>query len=116
MATSKQSSPKPPVVTHRTSVILALAPDMTITAAEQDLVTITPEVVQQAMYFHADRVVGIMAVLARLGFEFSIKEHTVTAYSDQIEAYEVKKEIKNAGYVDREFQIVLEYTRGWGMM
>lgn len=118
--TAKQAKyEKPPVVTYLTRVILSLNPDVLTSAKEADNDGVTTQTVRQMgqnMKNRADRVAAMMELLERLGFAFSVKKQVVTAYSNQIEAYEVKRELKNAGFIDREFQIILEYTRGWGML
>jgi hypothetical protein len=63
-----------------------------------------------------ERVVAIAEFLAALGFRVSNGKDGIVADSSEIEAGDVKLRLIAAGFHDREFQIVLEYTRKWGML
>lgn len=70
----------------------------------------------ELMTKRTERVAAMMDLLAASGFEFDVKKNVVYATSDQVEAFEAKHSLLEAGFKDREFQILLEYTRGWGML
>ena len=54
--------------------------------------------------------------LEKLGFRISTGKACIVADSTDIEAGDAKRRLIAAGFHDREFQIVLEYTRKWGML
>jgi len=54
--------------------------------------------------------------LEKLGFAISTGKDCIIADSADIEAGDVKRRLIAAGFHDPEFQIVLEYTRKWGML
>jgi hypothetical protein len=58
----------------------------------------------------------MMELLADHGFIFRAGKNAVYCYSNKVEAGEAKRLLFSAGFRDREFQIQLEYTRGWGML
>ncbi|HEY3594261.1 MAG TPA: hypothetical protein VGL13_10305 [Polyangiaceae bacterium] len=62
------------------------------------------------------RVAAMMEVLERHGFTFRAGKRSIVATSAEVEAFEAKRMLLDAGFADREFQIILEYTRGWGML
>lgn len=64
----------------------------------------------------AERVAAIMELLEAKGFALRLEKQAVYGYSNDVEAQEIKRCILAAGFKDREFQILLEYTRGWGML
>ena len=65
---------------------------------------------------HHARVAAMMEFLSGHGFSFICKANAVYSFSRDVEAGVVKRLLIGAGFKDREFQIVLEYTRGWGML
>ena len=108
-----------PVVTHVTRVLLSLTPDMNEFSQKMLAASLTPETVRQSgdiFKARADRVAAMMEFLQGLDFSFELKKQTIIAFSTEVEAYEVKQQLKKAGFQDREFQILLDYTRGWGML
>lgn len=116
--TDDRKHESPPIVTHVTQVTISLQPDA-VTASEQDASSVTPEMVKkcgQRIADHYQRVASMMEVLAGLGFTFRSSDNAVHCFSSRVEAGEVKRRLLAAGFKDREFQIVLEYTRGWGML
>lgn len=119
MTITQSNCEKPDVVTFLTRVVLSMHPDILddgVNLKDGDVLPEDARRLGQAMQERASRVAAMMELLERLGFAFSAKNQIVTAYSNQVEAYEVKRELINAGFADREFQIILEYTRGWGML
>ena len=109
-----------PIVTHLTRVKFSLAPDDDrLAEAASDKELITPLMVNQAgrhISDHYTRVTKMMELLADHGFSFRAGKNAVYCYSNEVEAGEAKRLLLAAGFRDREFQIVLEYTRGWGML
>jgi hypothetical protein len=111
-----------PIVTHVTQITIGLLPDDKSTisqAAAGSGGPITPAMVKQlgkdiAGYY--SRVASMMELLASHGFSFRRSNKAVHCYSREVEAGEAKRLLLAAGFNDREFQIVLEYTRGWGML
>jgi hypothetical protein len=63
-----------------------------------------------------ERVVAMAEFLATLGFRISTGKDGIVADSSDVEAGDAKRKLIGAGFQDREFQIVLEYTRKWGML
>ena len=109
---------KTAVVTHITRVALSLVPEAQILEALYSHLP-TPAAVRAVGKIMADRterVAAMMEMLAQRGFSFERDKQTIFAYSNMVEAYEVKRDLISAGFADREFQIYLEYTRGWGML
>lgn len=109
---------KAAVVTHLTRVSLSLVPEAQVLREMYSHLP-TPAAVKavgKTLADRAERVAAMMELLAQLGFTFESDKQTVFAYSNTVEAYEVKRELIRAGFADREFQIYLEYTRGWGML
>ena len=110
----------PPVVTHITEVKISLEPEEIIPSeVTTGKVDVTPMMVRQAglqVAEHYERVASMMEFLAGHGFSFSSRVKSVHCFSREVEAGEVKQLLIKAGFRDREFQIVLEYTRGWGML
>jgi hypothetical protein len=109
-----------PVVTHITEVKISLEPEENIIFdAASGRVAVTPIMVRQAgtqLAEHYERVAAMMEFLAGHGFTFSSRAKSVHCFSREVEAGEVKQLLIKEGFKDREFQIVLEYTRGWGML
>jgi hypothetical protein len=110
----KENETKTPIVTHVTEVKIALEHEGPLQCD-----AITPAMIREAgkrAATHYARVAEMLELLAGLGFSFRADDKAVYCYSDEIEAGDVKKRLIAAGFRDREFQIVLEYTRGWGML
>ncbi len=120
MKSSGSPEEAPPIVTHLTRVKLSLEPDsdpLAEAASGKSLIT-------AAMVDHAGRqvaeryarVIAMMELLAVHGFVFRTREKAVFCYSSEVEAGVAKRLLLTAGFRDREFQIHLEYDRGWGML
>jgi hypothetical protein len=120
MNRSEKPKEAPPVVTHLTRVKFSLAPDDDmLEEAASGRKLITPLMVDQAskqISDHYNRVTKMMQLLADHGFSFRAGKKAVYCYSSEVEAGEAKRLLLSAGFRDREFQIQLEYTRGWGML
>jgi hypothetical protein len=115
-----ETAQKQPIVTYLTQIVFHLTlnkEDIEQAAIWQG--TIGSNHVRrlgELMIKRTERVAAMMDVLFALGFEFEVKKNVVYANSDQVEAFEAKRSLLEAGFKDREFQIILEYTRGWGML
>jgi hypothetical protein len=110
---------KTPIVTYITEVKIFLSPEDSILNTVACKEPITPMIVRQAgeqTCEHYKRVAAMMELLSGNGFNFVAKEGAVYCYSNEVEAGAAKQLLLAAGFRDREFQIVLEYTRGWGML
>lgn len=107
-----------PVVTHLTRVSLTLAadPDCCRTMLMGGVDPATVRALGRLAAERAERVAAMMDLMAKWGFTFKAGKNVVYCYSNTIEAGEIKKVLLAEGFKDREFQIVLEYTRGWGML
>jgi len=116
----KHKEASTPIVTHVTQVTISLLPDEHIlTDSSTGSGPVTPHMVSQAgkqITEHFMRVTRMMELLAGHGFSFRGGQKAVHGYSSKVEAGEAKRLLLEAGFKDREFQIVLEYTRGWGML
>ena len=107
------------VVNHNTRVSLKLPPqwrpDNAISpdpAFDRALVLAYGSELQK----RCERVIAMVDFLEKLGFRISTGKDCIDADSTDIEAGDVKRRLITAGFQDREFQIVLEYTRKWGML
>lgn len=109
-----------PIVTHLTQIVLHLTLNREdIEEANCWQGNIGPGEIRrlgEIMARRTERVAAMVELLASYGFTFEVKKSVVHAYSNQVEAFEAKRSLLEAGFKDREFQIVLEYTRGWGML
>lgn len=108
-----------PIVTYVTRVSLSLEIDPDEFAALRTDVDITPDSIRLLgckMAQRAERVAALMEFLANKGFLLRREKKAVYAYSNAVEAQEIKRCMLAAGFKDREFQVLLEYTRGWGML
>jgi hypothetical protein len=108
------------IVTHLTQVRLSLIPDSDPLAPQAGQTEpLRPERVRDAgarIAEHHLRVATMMALLERHGFHCRAGKNAVLCSSSEVEAGEAKRLLLAAGFQDREFQIVLEYARGWGML
>ncbi|MEG6586646.1 hypothetical protein [Dendrosporobacter sp. 1207_IL3150] len=110
---------KPPIVTHITRVSLKLVPDPETYNYLINNTQVSSDIIQQYRQISnnwLNRVAAMVELMAQKDFDFYIEEQTVYCYSRQVEAHEIKRMLTEAGFKDREYQIVLEYTRGWGML
>ena len=64
----------------------------------------------------AERVAALGAALADLGFEQNDGRGRTVWTSTTVEARPAKAHLRARGFADRDFQIVLEYVRRWGVM
>lgn len=64
----------------------------------------------------APRAEALAVALAALGFEVRRERRRIVANSFSIGPHEVKEQLGNRGFQDREFQIFLEYVRQWGFL
>ena len=103
------------MVDHLTRVYLEPAPapvarhDAPVTAAD-----VRAE--GERLRAHTERIAAAMEVLAARGFGFKRAGTRIVAESVDVEASEAKGGLLAAGFADREFRIVLEYRRRWGIL
>lgn len=110
---------KIPVVTHLTQVVFHLDDRRIVETAALPRQNIGPAAARRfgvLMLERVNRIAAMMELLAVHGFYFERKGPVIHGYSHEIEAYEAKRILLEAGFRDCEFQIILEYTRGWGML
>ncbi|WP_333595054.1 hypothetical protein [Anaerospora hongkongensis] len=65
---------------------------------------------------HYDKLAAIMEALTELKFVFSTDKNYLYAKSEIVGARDAKEYLLAKGFKDQDFQIYLEYSRGWGMM
>jgi len=109
----------PPVVTYITRVSMQMESDGFGQGKLGRGTKVDPQTIREIgkrQKEHADRIAGMMDLLKENGFSLESAPGVVYAYSNTVEAFEAKQLLLSAGFQDREFQIVLEYTRGWGML
>lgn len=110
---------KPPVVTFLTQVRLRFDYDESCLEGLRRGQIVDPGVIREAglrLAARFERVAAMMDFLKDRGFICRAGRQVVCCFSNEVEAYEIKRELIAAGFSDPEFQIVLEYTRGWGML
>jgi hypothetical protein len=108
------------IVTHVTEVSISLVPDEeTLKGRRAKDEALSPAAVFDTgtrLAEHYARVATMIELLERHGFVLRAGKGAVICTSTEMEAGEAKRLLLGAGFADREFQIVLEYTRGWGML
>lgn len=109
-----------PIVTHVTEVKISLLPEenpLKKLAGNNAPVT-QAMVIETGEYLsnHYKRVASMLDVLERHGFTLRAGKNAVFCFSDEVEAQVAKRLLLEAGFKDRDFQITLVYTRGWGML
>jgi hypothetical protein len=62
------------------------------------------------------RIARMASALDDLGFEQQASSDRVSFTSGKVEAQTVKAYLRAHGFRDREFRLVLEYVRQWGML
>ena len=108
-----------PIVTYVTRVGLPLEIDPEELNALRTVHCIEPDIIRligSKMAQRAERIAAIMELLAAKGFTLRLEKQAVYGYSNEVEAQDIKRCMLAAGFKDREFQLLLEYTRGWGML
>lgn len=113
------SEPYNPMVNHLTRITLKLTEeplpyDIVAAAAPP-----TPDSVRQfgrKLETRVARVAAMMEALAERGFTFKFEKDRILADSFDMEAQEAKQYLIARGFQDREFQVMLEYARKWGVM
>lgn len=63
-----------------------------------------------------EHVTKLANVLAKQGFEFWRKGNKLIAYSTEVEAFAIKRDLLDAGFSNHDFSIHLDYTRKWGTL
>ncbi len=109
-----------PIVTHVTEVKISLAYDHGVLKKRNaGHEAVTQSMVVEAgknILSHYERVALMMDLLERHGFTLRMGKNAVYCFSDEVEAKTAKRLLLDAGFKDRDFQITLVYTRGWGML
>jgi hypothetical protein len=105
-----------PIVNHVTLIRIGLHANLPI-----DLSTLAegPHRLREAGVLakaHYDKLAAMMEALAELEFVFSTDKNYLYGKSETIGAREAKEYLLAKGFQDQDFQIHLEYSRGWGMM
>ena len=106
-------------VNHLTRVILQLVDDPVPYQILDQADQVTPQGVRNLgnhLQYRLERVAGMMELLAVRGFVFHRGKNCIYADSEEVEAQDAKQYLLKNGYLDKEFQIWLEYIRKWGMM
>lgn len=107
-----------PVVHHKTSIILKPHLDKSLLFA----IHATPMMAEQfracggSQMGKAQRIAAMIDLLAAIGFDFRIENQSVFAESTEVEAQAAENYLVANGFDYSEFQVILEYTRIWGMM
>lgn len=79
----------------------------------------TPEDVRRlgaSLSHRAERVAAMMEALARRGFHLRLERDRIVAESEEVGGREAKRYLNSLGFRDREFQVLLEYVRKWGVL
>jgi len=105
-----------PIVNHVTRVRLALTASLPIDFTGEKIQAHHLRETGNFVKEHYDKIAAIMDVLAELEFRLSADESYIYGESATVGAREAKEYLLAKGFHDRDFQINLEYTRGWGMM
>lgn len=119
LMTNNANQMKPPVVTHLTQVRLRLDINESCLEGIRQGEIVDSSIIREAGLRFAERFERVAAMIDFLkehGFVCRTGKRVVCCFSNEIEAYEIKRALIDAGFNDPEFQIVLEYTRGWGML
>ena len=118
MRETNNKTGKPPIVTHLTRVSFRMeSGDSRVEMGQAAVVNadLVRKIGRQGQE-RAERIAAMMELLACKGFSFRAEQDVIYAYSSEVEAFEVKQYLLAEGFYDPEFQILLEYTRGWGML
>jgi len=105
-----------PIVNHVTFIRIGLSASLPIdlsTPAEGPYRLREAGILAKA---HYDKLAAIMEALTELEFVFSTDKYYLYAKSETVGAREAKEYLLAKGFQDQDFQIHLEYSRGWGMM
>ncbi|HAK73946.1 MAG TPA: hypothetical protein DCP36_10830 [Sporomusaceae bacterium] len=105
-----------PIVNHVTLIRIGLNANLAL-----DLGTLAegPHRLREAGVLakaHYDKLAAMMEALAELEFVFSTDKNYLYGKSETVGARESKEYLLAKGFQDQDFQIHLEYSRGWGMM
>jgi hypothetical protein len=64
----------------------------------------------------APRSADLVRALASLGFAIREEPRRIVADSSTVEAGEAKVRLRSLGFGDRDYQLLLEFVRQWGVM
>jgi hypothetical protein len=107
---------KRPIINHRTCIIVNLTGQGSEGWKDSEVTIDQIRKAGEWIKIHYDKVAAMMEALTAIGFQFSAVNGRVYAVSDTVGAREVKEYLLKQGYQNTDFQIHLEYARGWGMM
>jgi hypothetical protein len=107
---------KRPIISHHTYIIVNLNNQGPEKLNSNDVTIDQLRRAGELTKVHYDKVAAIMEALAAIGFQFLAVNGRVYAVSDTVGAREAKEYLLKKDFKDTDFQIHLEYTRGWGMM
>lgn len=101
------------MVTYRTQVVVEL-PSPPEGKEEFSLEKL--QAYTSSLHAKLARLETIVALLTKHGFKFIRQKRKIIAYSDSVEAYEIKNILHEADINNHEFSIHLDYTRKWGVL
>lgn len=64
----------------------------------------------------APRAGDLVRALASLGFAIREEPRRIVADSSTVEAREAKARLRSLGFGDRDYQLLVEFVRRWGVM
>lgn len=108
-----------PVVNHLTRIILKLIEDPVpyeTVASEAQPTADSVRHFGERLSHRTERIAAMMEALAARGFTFKFEKDRVFADSNEMEAQDAKKYLLSQGFEDKEFQVLLEYARKWGVL
>jgi hypothetical protein len=63
-----------------------------------------------------DRAAELARALEALGFTLRVGRRRFVGESRTVEAQDAKRRLRALGFADREYRILLEYVRQWGIL
>lgn len=103
------------MVRYLTRVLLRLPPAPALAAGESVDGEELRRMGQQARS-RWERAAEMIELLAGAGFRIHAEKDRMVAESTEIEAAEAKALLRSRGFGDREYQMLVEYERRWGLM
>ena len=101
------------MVTYITQVVLELP---SFTNDKEDFSLAKLKLYHAQIQEKLTRLEKIVALLEQHGFKIIRQKQKLIAYSDKVEAYEIKEALHEANINNHEFSIHLDYTRKWGVL
>jgi hypothetical protein len=62
------------------------------------------------------RAAALGRALAQLGFTVRAGRGRLVGESSEVEAQDAKRRLRALGFADREYRVILEYVRRWGVL